>query len=161
MSQLFTVDQNVMQTIDLFFLSIFFIEICLKTFSSSGAFLWDWFAFFDAAIVIVSYGLLLNGITQKGLGVLRLIRVVVITIRSITGKKSRLRHQSKQQDPIGSVIQILTQMQDLPIQNSIKKEAKLCAQLIGDSKLYELAMDQTGEGQQDMEAKAWLNITTE
>jgi len=116
-----------MQTIDFIFLTIFFIEIMLKTFASSGGFLIDGFNLFDASIVIISWGLMLNGITQKGLGVLRLIRVVVITIRSITGNKSRLRHQSKQNDPVGSVIKILKQLQELPIQNSIKKEAKLCA----------------------------------
>ena len=64
-------------------------------------------------------------------------------------------------NPVDAVIKILKQLQDLPIQNSVKKEAKFAAQIIEDNKLYELAMDQSGEGQQDMEAKAWLNITTE
>ena len=64
-------------------------------------------------------------------------------------------------NPVDAVIKILKQLQALPIQNSVKKEAKFAAQIIEDNKLYELAMDQSGEGQQDMEAKAWLNITTE
>ena len=121
----------------------------------------DGFNLFDAAIVMVSWALMIKGITFKGLGVLRLIRVVVITIRSITGNKSRLRHQSKQANPVDSVITILKQLQELPIANSVKKEAKFIAQIIEDNKLYELALDQQGEGQQDMEAKAWLNIATE
>lgn len=85
-----------MATIDLIFLTIFFLEIVFKTFASSGAFLMDGFNLFDASIVIVSWALMIKGITQKGLGVLRLIRVVVITIRSITGNKHRLRHSSRQ-----------------------------------------------------------------
>ena len=141
MSQLFTNDSNILQTIDLIFLTVFLIEICLKTFASDGAFILDGFNLFDAAIVIVSWVLLIQGITFKGLGVLRLIRVVVITIRSITGNKSRLRHQSKLKDPLGSVITILKQLSELPISNSMKKEAKLTAQIIEDNKLYELAMD--------------------
>ena len=59
------------------------------------------------------------------------------------------------------MITILKQLQDLPISNSIKKEAKFIAQIIEDNRLYELAMDQNGEGQQDTEAKAWLNMATE
>jgi len=47
------------------------------------------------------------------------------------------------------------------VANSIKKEAKFAAQIIEDNKLYDLSLEQNGEGQQDMEAKAWLNITTE
>ncbi len=109
MSALFTIDAKLLNTIDLIFLTIFAIEIFLKTFASSGTFLIDGFNLFDAAIVLVSWGLLINGITFKGLGVLRLIRVVVITIRSITGKKSRLRH-SKQNNPVDSVITILKQL---------------------------------------------------
>ena len=83
MSSLFDIDPALLNNIDLVFLYIFFIEICLKTFASSGGFLLDKFNLFDATIVIVSWALLMRGITFKGLGVLRLIRVVVIAIRSI------------------------------------------------------------------------------
>ena len=91
-SQWFDIDARLLQGIDFAFLNVFFIEIALKTFASSGTFLMDFFNVFDAAIVIGSWVLMIYGITFKGLGVLRLIRVVVITIRSITGNKSRLRH---------------------------------------------------------------------
>ena len=116
-----------MNQIDFVFLTIFFIEIALKTFASNGAFMMEFFSLFDATIVILSWVLMLNGITQKGLGVLRLIRVVVITIRSITGNKSRLRHQSKLKNPVESVVKILKQLQEMPVSASVKKEAKLCA----------------------------------
>ena len=92
MSALFDIPAELLETIDLVFLTVFMIEIILKTFASSGSFLVDGFSLFDATIVIVSWGLMIRGITFKGLGVLRLIRVVVITMRSITGQKSRLRH---------------------------------------------------------------------
>ena len=49
----------------------------------------------------------MSGIIAKGLGVLRLVRVVVITIRKITGNTNKLRHQSKEADPLKSVLQIL------------------------------------------------------
>jgi len=89
------------------FLTIFFVEILLKTFASNGNYVIDFFNLFDAIIVIVSYFLSLAGITSKGLGVLRLIRVVVITVRKITGNQSKLRHQSKNNNPVESVIKIL------------------------------------------------------
>jgi len=115
MSALFTIDPELLVTIDFVFLTIFFIEIILKTFASSGQFLMDGFNLFDTTIVTVSFALSIVGITFKGLGVLRLIRVVVITIRSITGNKSRLRHQSKQNNPVDSVIQILRKLQEQPV----------------------------------------------
>jgi|Transcript_10747 hypothetical protein len=92
MSALFEIDPDMLETIDFVFLTVFLIEIVLKTFASSGTFFVDSFNLFDATIVIVSWALMIRGITFKGLGVLRLIRVVVITMRSITGNKSRLRH---------------------------------------------------------------------
>jgi len=59
MSTLFPVDVNVMAAIDLCFLTFFFLEIVFKTFASSGSFLTDGFNLFDAAIVIVSWALML------------------------------------------------------------------------------------------------------
>lgn len=108
-SQFFDVDAEMVNMIDFVFLNIFFIEIALKTFASSGTFLIDGFNLFDAAIVISSWALMIRGITFKGLGVLRLIRVVVITIRSITGNKSRLRQLSNKLSAVDQVIQILWQ----------------------------------------------------
>ena len=51
----------------------------------------DDFNLFDAVIVFVSFGLNMAGIVVKGLSVLRLIRVVVIILRKITGNQSKLR----------------------------------------------------------------------
>jgi hypothetical protein len=84
-SDILSVDVNLMAQIDSVFLTFFFVEILLKTFASSGMFLVDFFNSFDAAIVMLSEILNLMGVVAKGLGVLRLIRVVVITIRKITG----------------------------------------------------------------------------
>lgn len=64
----------------------------LKTFASNMMFLLDKFNIFDAAVVLISEILNLMDIMAKGLGVLRLLRVVVITIRKITGNTSKLRH---------------------------------------------------------------------
>lgn len=74
-----------MTNIDSCFLVFFFVEICLKSFASSGAYLAEFFNSFDATIVVFSVILNIAGVVAKGLGVLRLIRVVVITIRQITG----------------------------------------------------------------------------
>jgi len=97
----------IMGEIDFAFLTFFFIEIILKIFASNGMFLRDFFNSFDAAIVTISYVFSIVGITAKGLAVLRLIRVVVITIRKITGNTNKLRHASKNQNPVDSVIKIL------------------------------------------------------
>jgi hypothetical protein len=126
-------------------------------------FLTDFFNFFDAAIVLTSEVFNLLGITAKGLGVLRLIRVVVLTIRRITGNTSKLRHQNKNLNPVDSVIKILQQIQELPeISKSVQKEAIFAIHLIESNMLYNLNMDQSSEEKNmDMEAKCWLNMTTE
>ena len=93
LTDIFPANKDIIDKIDFVFLTIFLIEIALKTFASSFRFLsQDFFNSFDATIVIVSWILNIVGITMKGLGVLRLIRVVVITMRSITGTKNKLRH---------------------------------------------------------------------
>ena len=44
----------------------------------------------------------------------------------------------------------------------MKKESKFAIQVIEDNKLYDLAVDiNLDDKSQDIEAKAWLNITTE
>jgi hypothetical protein len=88
-------------------------------------FLFDVFNAFDASVVIISEVLNLMGIVAKGLGVLRLLRVVVITIRKITGNQSKFRHQAKMNNPVESVIKILKSIIDSKdFNNAIKKEAK-------------------------------------
>ncbi len=61
------------------------------------------------------------------------------------------------------MIQILNQLHDLPeISNSIKKEARFAINIIESNKLYDLNMDINSEEKNlDVEAKSWLNITTE
>ena len=159
----FNFDPKIIEKIDRIFLWIFAVEILLKTFASNGTYLSDKFNAFDAAIVFISVAFNMRGLKAKGLGVLRLLRVVVITIRKITGNTSKLRHQSKINNPIESVIQILNQLHDLPeISNSIKKEARFAINIIESNKLYDLNMDINSEEKNlDVEAKSWLNITTE
>lgn len=91
-ADIFGIPDSLLAQIDNVFLTLFFIEIILKTFASNLMFLLDVFNAFDATVVIVSEVLNLMGIVAKGLGVLRLLRVVVITIRKITGSQSKLRH---------------------------------------------------------------------
>jgi len=91
-ADIFGVPDSLLAEIDNVFLSLFFTEIILKTFASNLMFLFDIFNAFDAAVVIISEVLNIMGIVAKGLGVLRLLRVVVITIRKITGNQSKLRH---------------------------------------------------------------------
>ena len=91
-SDILETDPVIMAQIDSVFLEFFFAEIVLKAFASSGMYFFDFFNCFDAAIVVISEVLNLMNIVAKGLGVLRLIRVVVITIRKITGNTSKLRH---------------------------------------------------------------------
>lgn len=107
LSDTFNFNPIIIAKIDRIFLWIFAIEILLKTFASNGTYLLDKFNAFDAIIVFLSVALNQKGVQAKGLGVLRLLRVVVITIRKITGNQSKLRHQSKNNNPIDSVIQIL------------------------------------------------------
>ena len=48
------------------------------------------------------------------------------------------------------------------ISNSIKKEARFAISIIESNRLYDLNIDMSSEEKNlDMEAKAWLNITTE
>jgi hypothetical protein len=107
MADIFNIDEQILSKIDTAFLTMFFTEIILKSFASNFMYLVDVFNAFDAAIVLISEVLNILGIIAKGLGVLRLIRVVVITIRKITGNTSKLRHQSKNINPVESVMKIL------------------------------------------------------
>jgi hypothetical protein len=85
MADLIGISDLVLSKIDLAFLTLFFSEIILKAFASNFMYLFDVFNCFDFVIVLISLVLGIIGIIAKGLGVLRLIRVVVITIRKITG----------------------------------------------------------------------------
>jgi hypothetical protein len=53
----------------------------------------DYFSVFDALIVLLSFILNTVGLSFKGLGVLRLIRVMVIVLNKITGNTSKLKHK--------------------------------------------------------------------
>jgi len=86
------VPDKIMASIDNWFLNFFLLEIVLKTFASNLMYLKDGFNLFDASVVILSEVLNLLGIIIKGISVLRLIRVVVIILRKITGNQSKLRH---------------------------------------------------------------------
>jgi len=124
--------------IDSVFLTLFFVEIVLKTFASNFGYLYDIFNAFDAVIVLSSEILNLYGIVAKGLGVLRLIRVVVITMRKISGKQSRLRHASKNINPVESVITILQQCAEIDgLSVTLKAEAVKAIKIIESNKLYE------------------------
>jgi len=158
-----SVNPRVLGQIDTYFLSFFLTEIVLKSFASNLMYLRDKFNCFDAVIVILSVSLNLIGLYIPGLGALRLIRVVVIILRKITGNQSKLRHQNKYNNPVESVIKILTQITELQeISASIQKEAMSAIDLIESNKLYELNFDMSNEQKNmDMDAKAWLNITTD
>ena len=135
----------------------------MKTFASNLMFLTDAFNVFDASVVAISEILNLMGIEANGLGVLRLLRVVVITIRKITGNQTKLRHQSKMNNPVESVVKILRAVVEAKeLTNNIKKEARWAIEIIESNKLYELNFDMAAEEKSmGVEAKAWLNITTE
>jgi Ion transport protein len=79
------IDDIFLAQIDRYFLCIFFIEIVLKSFSSNLMYLFDAFNSFDTVIVSLSVVLNFMDVIFPGLGVLRLIRVVVIILRKITG----------------------------------------------------------------------------
>lgn len=163
MADIFGISDFILSKIDTAFLTCFFTEIVIKTFASNFMFLFDAFNCFDASIVFISEILNIMGIIAKGLGVLRLIRVIVITIRKITGNQSKLRHQSKNINPVESMIKILLQICDQrELSQAVKKEAKWAIEIIESNKLYELNFDMSSEEKNmDVEAKAWLNITTD
>ena len=76
----------------------------MKTFASNMMYLNEAFNMFDATIVGASMVLNQLEINVKGLSVLRLVRVVVIILRKITGNTSKLRHQNKFNNPVEAVI---------------------------------------------------------
>jgi len=163
LASIFPVPKSLLSQMDTVFLTLFFSEISAKTFASNLMFLVDPFNLFDTSIVLISYVLNLIGIEANSLAVLRLLRVVVIVIRKITGNQSKLRHQSKMSNPVESVIKILKAIVDAKeLNSSVKKEARWAVEIIESNKLYELNFDMaTEEKSMGVEAKAWLNITTE
>jgi len=79
------IDKYLLADIDSIFLYIFLFEINAKSFASNLMYLKDYFNVFDAIIVFLSIILNQMKIIQPGLGTLRLIRVVVIILRKLTG----------------------------------------------------------------------------
>ena len=61
------------------------------------------------------------------------------------------------------MIKILNQLQNLPdVYNSVRKEAKQALNIIESNKLYDLNIDMGSEEKtQELEAKAWISMTTE
>jgi len=163
MAELIGLSDMFLSKIDTAFLVLFFAEISLKCFASNFLYLLDIFNAFDCIIVIASGVLNMIGVIARGFGVLRLIRVVVITIRKITGNQSKLRHASKNINPVESVIKILQQIADEKnVSNAIKKEARWAIEIIESNKLFDLNVDISGdEKNMDADSKAWLNLTTE
>ena len=157
------VDNTILGEIDAFFLWFFLIEIMLKSFASSLMYLRDSFNMFDFFIVLFSVILNLRKFYQPGLGALRLVRVVVIIVRKISGDGGKLRHANKYNNPVASVIKTLIQITELnEMPANIKKEAFQAIDLIESNKLYELNFDIANDQKNmDMDAKAWLNITTD
>jgi hypothetical protein len=98
------IEESLLFEIDGIFLVFFLVEIFLKTFASNMMYLNEAFNMFDATIVGASMVLNQLEINVKGLSVLRLVRVVVIILRKITGNTSKLRHQNKFNNPVEAVI---------------------------------------------------------
>jgi len=99
------IESDLLNFIDGIFLIFFMVEIIMKTFASNMMYLTeDCFNMFDASIVMASVILNRIGINVGGLSVLRLVRVVVIILRKITGNTSKLRHQNKYNNPVEAVI---------------------------------------------------------
>ena len=114
-------------------------------------------------IVLSAFTLNLMGIVAKGLGVLRLIRVGVITVRKITGKKNKLRYQSKSIDPVNSVIKIFHSITELnEVNQSVKDECKWAIDIIESNKLYDLNFDfNSADKNMEIEAKTWVNFSSD
>jgi hypothetical protein len=96
--------------IDCFFLLFFMVKIVLKSFAFNWMYVRDTFNFMDFIIVVLSVCLNLNKFYQPGLGAIRLIRVVVIIVKKISGDGGKLRHQKNINIPVESVIKILVQI---------------------------------------------------
>ena len=84
-------------------------------------------------------------------------------MNQITGNTSKLKHKQKAENPVGHVISILRQISDQPeVSESVKRDALWAIDLIESNKIFEINFDMTNEQKNmDMDAKAWLNITTE
>lgn len=127
----------------------------MKIFASNGTFLLDKFNLLDAFIVILSFILNLSGIVAKGLGVLRLIRVGVITVRRITGKETI--------DPEGEVMKIMKKIEQLPhLSTSLKDKCTWAIEMIENNKLYDINLEMNNNDKNlDMEAKRWLHLASD
>jgi hypothetical protein len=101
------VPEVIMTEIDTYFLVFFFIEICLKLFASNMMYLYSNANQFDTVVVVISLIFNMMGNSFKFLGVLRLVRVVVILFRNITGNTEKLRQQKMMQNPVQSTVKII------------------------------------------------------
>ena len=101
----------------------------------------------------------------KGLGVLRLIRVGVITVRRINGTKQSFRvlRMGDTKEPEQAVIMLLKQVYDLPqLSVALKKECKWAIDIIENNKLYENNIEINSKDKNlEAEAKTWLHFASE
>ena len=66
--------------INYFLLTFFVIEICLKLFSDTVAFLSDSVNVFDAIVVIVSFGFQIADVDVSFVGLLRILRLIKVIV---------------------------------------------------------------------------------
>jgi len=115
----------------------------------------DKFNLLDALIVTVSFVLNIIGIVAKGLGVLRLIRVGVITVRKITGKETF--------DPEGGVMKIMRELEQLPqLSPALRAECTWAIEIIENNKLYDINLEMDNKDLNlEVEAKRWLYFASD
>jgi hypothetical protein len=147
----------VWSVIDLVFLTYFAAELAIRIFGVGIGYLFDCMNLFDAIIIIVSLFLYIFGIVSKPLAVLRLIRILLVSVVKFTGNQFQLRFRRGEDDPVKALEEMLRDLlKETAFKKSIKDQLNWAIRVIEQNKLQD--MDSSKE-KLDMYEETWLKVT--
>ena len=154
---------------DLIILCFFILEILLRFFAYAFVYLCDTWNFVDATVVTISFVFSIVGLNFKGVGVLRLLRLirVIIVMRKVSQSKKKLQQLRKENKGVDSnVPRVLDLLEELSnekiITRALKQDLPWLIDLVQSRKLYTITLGESQEGEVSEYVKAWrMEVKTE
>ena len=148
--------------IDLIILCLFILEILLRFFAYAFVYLCEFWNLVDAIVVTVSFVFSIVGLNFKGVGVLRLLRLirVIIVMRKVSQSKKKLQQLRKENKGVDSnvprVLEILDELvKEKSMTRALKQDLPWLIDLVQSRKLYTVTLGETREGEVSEYVKAW------
>lgn len=148
--------------VDLIILCVFLLEILMRFFGYAFVYICDKWNIVDATVVIISFIFSVVGMSFKGVGVLRLLRLirVIIVMRKVSQSKKKLQQLRKENKGVESnVPRVLELLEELGTEKTIsrmmKQDIVWLIDLVQSRKLYTISLGETVEGEVSEYVMAW------